>query len=349
MGETADVLPAKQARLDVKDIKIFNALFENGRYPYSAIAKKVKVSRELATYRVKRLLDNKVINGFVTLINSKALGYLKYDIYLRFQKMREEKEKEIIQKLKKEKSITWVATVGGNYDLALQVSVRSIDQFDKVLTRVLTVCEDYINTYTIMNVLHENTIPLNLFGEKVGFSKHRGKPDGSFKKELDESRGKLAEQVAKVDSKDRAILRILASDARASFINISARVDLTPNAVNYRIKRLIEQGVITGFMATPSFPLLGLEWDFVLLKFKNFTHENEKSFLYFLEQHPYICYSAKLVGNWNYAVSIASKGPMHLRNILMEMRDVFKDTLQEYETIRIFNQHKFVVILGDGA
>ena len=347
MGETAEVLPGQRFKLDVKDIRIFNALFENGRYPYSTIAKKVKISRELVTYRIKRLLNNKIINGFVTVINQKVLGYLKYDIYLRFQKMHEEKEQEIIQQLKQNKSIVWIATVGGNYDLALQISVKSIDKFDKILTQVLTICGDYINTYTIMNVLHENSIPMNLFGEKLEYSKYTGKPDGSFKKEIDKSKYPLSENAIKIDNKDRAILRILATDARASLMDISAKVDLSANAVNYRIKKLIEQGVITGFLATPSFPLLGLDWDFILLKFKNFTQENEKKFLYYLKQHPYICYSSKLVGNWNYQISIASKDPMHLRKILMELRDVFKDTLHEYETIRIFNQHKFVAIIGD--
>lgn len=347
MGETSDFISAQQFKLDIKDIRIFNALYENSRCTYSALAKKAKISRELAAYRVNRLLENKIINGFVTIINTKALGFLKYDIYLRFQKMHEEKENEIIGRLKKEKSITWIATVGGNYDLALQVSVKSIEQFDRVLTQVLTACGDCISNYVIMNVLRENSSPMNLLGEKIEPSAHRGKPDGSFRKELDISKSRIFEGSVKIDDKDKAILRILAGDARASFMDLSARVSLTPNAVSYRIKKLIEQGVIAGFIATPSFPLLGLEWDFILLKFKNFTNENEKSFLYFMEQHPHICYGAKLVGNWNYAVSIASKGPMHLRKILMELRDVFKDTLHEYETIRIFNQHKFIVTLGD--
>lgn len=343
MGETADLSPDKNVKLNKKDIKIVNALFENGRCPYSTIAKKANISRELTAYRIKRLLNNKVLNGFITIINPKALGYLKYDMYVRFQKMHEKKEKEIINKLKQEDSIILVATIGGNYDLALQISVKSIDHFDKILTKVLTIGGDYINTYVIMNVLHEKHIPMNLFGEKIAFSKHHGKSDGSFKKELIKSKKSKTDAFVELDSKDKKILKILATDARASLIDISAEVNLTANAVNYRIKKLIEQNVITGFMATPSFPLLGLEWDSVLLRFKNFTAENEKKFLYFIQQHPYICYSSKLVGNWNYQISIVSKGPLHLRQTLMELRDVFKDTLQEYETMRVFKQHKFAV------
>lgn len=343
LGETADILLDKNLKLDKKDTRIFNALFENGRYSYSTIAKKAKISRELAAYRVKRLLDKKVITGFVTLINTKALGYLKYDIYIRFQKMHEAKEKEIINTLKQENSIVTVATIGGNYDLALQISVKSIDHFDTILTKILTIGGDYISNYVIMNVLHENHIPMNLFGEKIDFSKYAGKPDGSFKKELGASKKNAEDNLVNIDSKDKKILKILATDARASLMDISAKVNLTANAVNYRIKKLIEKKIITGFMATPSFPLLGIEWDSILLKFKNFTKENENKFLYFIKHHPYVCYSTKLVGNWNYQISVASKGPMHLRNILMEFRDVFKDTLQEYETMRVFKQHKFAV------
>lgn len=345
VGETAKVLPGQRVKLDVKDIRILNALAENGRYPYSTIAKKAKISRELTAYRIKRILDKKVINGFITVINPSSLGYQKYDLYLRFQKMCESKEKEIIQELKQNKNITWLATVGGNYDLGIQIAVKSISKFDQALAQVRSICGDYLNNYVISHVMHESTSQLDLFGKKAENSRYTGKSDGSFKRELDMMKSQISEKIAKIDDKDREILKILATDARATMVDISKKADLSANAVNYRVKRLIEQGVITDFIAIPSYPLLDLEWNIILLKFKNFTPDNEKKFLYFVKQHPYICYYTKGVGNWNYHISLLSKDPMHLRKILMEMRNIFKDTLHEYESIRVFNQHKFAVVL----
>ena len=185
LGEMAELLPGQRANLDIKDIKILNTLSENGRYPVTTIAKKVNISRELATYRIKRLLSRKVINGFVTLFNARAWGYLKYDVFLRLKQMNDEKEKEIVQKLKQDPGIIWIATVGGNYDLGLQISVKSVEQFDKKLSEILGICGDHLSNHTILNVISEFTTPWNLSGEKAEINAHKGKPDGSFKKETE--------------------------------------------------------------------------------------------------------------------------------------------------------------------
>ncbi len=346
-GEMAEILPGQKEKLDIKDIKILNVLSENGRYPCSTIAKKVKLSREVTAYRLNRLLNKKVINGFMTLIDPRPLGFLKYDIYMRFQKISEDKEQEIIKNLKKIKNIGWVAAFGGNYDLSAGVSVKSIEKFDETLKEILGACGDHLSNYVILNILNEGTVPHNLFGEKANITKYIGKPDGSFKKELDEAKNKKIQGTVKIDDADRKILKMLTTDGRAGLTEISTKISLSPNAINYRIKKLIENGVITDFVAIPSYPLLGLEWNIVLIKFKNLTPENEKRFMYFVQEHPYIDYYAKLVGNWNYHISVLAKDQMHLRKMLMELRDIFKDTLQEYETLRVFNQYKFSISPGD--
>lgn len=346
-GEMAEILPGQKEKLDIKDIKILNVLSENGRYPCSTIAKKVKLSREVTAYRLNRLLDKKVINGFITIVNPNALGYIKYDVYMRFQKIGEQKEKEIIQKLKTIKNIAWIATFAGNYDLAVSMYVKSISGFDEIFRQVRDICGEYLNEYIIANILHEGASPHNLFGEKVVVSEHKGKPDGSFKKEIDCAKNQRKEEIVKIDDKDRQILRILTRDARTSLVDIATKIGLSPNTINYRVKKLIEGGVITDFTSIPSYPLLGLEWNIVLVKFKNFSSADEKKFLYFIEEHPYIDYYCKAVGKWDYQISILAKDQMHLRKILMDLRDVFKDTLQEYEALRVFNQYKFIVLLGD--
>lgn len=52
-----------------------------------------------------------------------------------------------------------------------------------------------------------------------------------------------------LDDIDRAILELLAKDARRPFREIADRVDLSPPAVSARVDRLREQGVLQGFTA----------------------------------------------------------------------------------------------------
>ena len=44
--------------LSTKDRRILKELFDNGRTPFSSIAKKVGLSKEVVNYRVKKLIDD---------------------------------------------------------------------------------------------------------------------------------------------------------------------------------------------------------------------------------------------------------------------------------------------------
>jgi DNA-binding Lrp family transcriptional regulator len=55
--------------------------------------------------------------------------------------------------------------------------------------------------------------------------------------------------LVKLDDLDRAIIRALIEDARATYAEIGAQVGLSAPAVKRRIDRLVAAGVITGFSA----------------------------------------------------------------------------------------------------
>ena len=56
-----------------------------------------------------------------------------------------------------------------------------------------------------------------------------------------------ARNMIAVDSLDRAILTVLRESARAPFVEIAKRVDVTERTVRTRMKRLEEEGVVRGY------------------------------------------------------------------------------------------------------
>ena len=56
-----------------------------------------------------------------------------------------------------------------------------------------------------------------------------------------------ARNMIAVDSLDRAILTVLRESARAPFVEIAKRVDVTERTVRTRMKRMEEEGVIRGY------------------------------------------------------------------------------------------------------
>ena len=62
-----------------------------------------------------------------------------------------------------------------------------------------------------------------------------------------------------LDEIDRALLRILQTDARISNADLARQVNLSPPAVHARMRRLQEQGVIRGYVAVLDREALGYE------------------------------------------------------------------------------------------
>ncbi|MCW4015559.1 MAG: Lrp/AsnC family transcriptional regulator [Candidatus Bathyarchaeota archaeon] len=63
------------SQLDSKDKKILNMLQENSRTSYLHIASKLGVSEATVRYRIKKLLDNRVISRFTVLLDPTKIGY----------------------------------------------------------------------------------------------------------------------------------------------------------------------------------------------------------------------------------------------------------------------------------
>ncbi|MDX2202883.1 MAG: Lrp/AsnC family transcriptional regulator [Hyphomicrobiaceae bacterium] len=63
---------------------------------------------------------------------------------------------------------------------------------------------------------------------------------------------------ARLDAKDLAILEALQADGRQPLSALGRRIGLSQPAISERVKRLEEQGIITGYAAKLSLPALGL-------------------------------------------------------------------------------------------
>ena len=61
----------------------------------------------------------------------------------------------------------------------------------------------------------------------------------------------------KLDDTDRAILRILQSDARTPFSEIARRIDMSSATVHDRVGRMEDEGVIEGYHASVDAKVLG--------------------------------------------------------------------------------------------
>lgn len=110
-----------------------------------------------------------------------------------------------------------------------------------------------------------------------------------------------------LDSKDKALLRLLQTDCTISLQDLAAAVDLTANPCWKRVKRLEDEGFITGRVALLSKEKLDLTLTaFVMIKTQCHNHEWYNNFVAQVMDMPEVISFFRTAGEYDYLLQIVA-------------------------------------------
>ena len=135
-----------------------------------------------------------------------------------------------------------------------------------------------------------------------------------------------------VDVKDRRILYELDYDSRQSFTQIGKKVGLHKNVVNYRIKRMIQNGIITDFYTVIDTFKLGYNSLRFYILFQNITPEIRKDIISYFVANKFTWWVGSFEGEYDLAVVVWVKE-------LHDFYSFWEKTLKKYH--RYFQQQMF--------
>jgi len=122
-----------------------------------------------------------------------------------------------------------------------------------------------------------------------------------------------------VDKFDVAILKVLQGDARASLLDISKRVGLSPTPCWNRIRKMEADGVIQGYTARIDPAAIGFtETVIVQVTLESHTEETLYDFGRTLEQIPEVLEAYLVSGDYDYYIRIAVKDTRDYERLLRE-------------------------------
>ena len=327
-------------RLNTKDRRILHEISKNGRFSISTIAKQVGLSRDIVSYRLNNMIKSKLVPGFTLFVNTNRLGLTKHVIYIKLQHLGKEEEKMLVDKFIQEEDIVWVASCSGNWDLGLLTLSKNLTHFNGIFNKIIGICGNNLKEYTIETEIEDKYLGLGFLIEGIKEDNERKKyVRDAFIKELSNP---APTNDLKIDSVDIKLLNLLMQNSRMSMADICTKLNLSAPAVENRIKKLINEGVIYGFMAQVSSQMLGLQWHWILLRTKNLTEEKERQLNAYLKKNNYVAWIVKTIGKWNFQLSVFAKDAIHFRDILSDLRKEFSDVIVDYDSIMIFNQYKYM-------
>ncbi len=146
----------------------------------------------------------------------------------------------------------------------------------------------------------------------------------------------------KLDIKDKKILSELCKNGRLPSTTIAKKVALSREVVEYRIKRLVKQGIIRKFTTVIDVERFGYRPYNVFLLMQNFNETNQKEIIAFLRSNSAIRWLSTCFGKYDLAIRINAKDRDQFNLIFNEITEKLGSNLKSYEVTMSTNKLKSV-------
>jgi len=314
----------KQIKLDLKDKKILTLLDENARYSNSQIAKKVGLSKPAVEYRIKRFHKNNLIFQYYTIINFTKLGYSQYKIYFKFQSTSINDEEKIINYWNKDNNSVWVGQIRGKWDLAVSILASSNFEFGKILNSFMNKFSRFILAKDILLTEYSPIYAREYLTQTPKTEFTYGIPT----------------QVYKLDETDKRILKALAENSRIAILELTEKLKLSRDIINYRIKKLTKDNIIIQYRGYLNLQNLNINHYKIIFRTKNFDQESEKKIKSYIQQHKKATQFLKLIGSYDLEIEFETQNEDELYEILTDIRKKFSDIIRDFDILRITKTYK---------
>lgn len=317
----------KMEKLDVLYRKILYHLDLNSRISYSELAKKLKQSKEVINYRIKKLIKQKKIVQFYTIINPHKFCFTAFKLYMNFQDINKETHDQMIDFLKKHKMVFWVASANGAFEMFLGIWARDYYDFNEnFLTLFLNKFSKYISE-------KETTITVHNYQNNRKWFYEKGK-----ERKITDTGGEP--ENIKLEKIDLNILKIIANNSRIGYLDIAKELNTTFQVVKYRIKKLEKLKVITHYKLGVDSKKYGREFVKTLLLLKNVTDKRRKELVsYTLSLEPTLNV-VHCIGPWDLEFEMEIPNLEEYHNVMNQIREKFLDIVKSYKTAIIIHEEK---------
>jgi DNA-binding Lrp family transcriptional regulator len=304
-------------KFDQKDRKILFYLLQDSRQSLKTIGKKVGISHELASYRIRRMRKKGIITNFIVNISVGKLGYNCINFYYKFNNINPEIKAKIINYFINNKYSTYVSSIEGIYDFQVEFFMGDPYEYESVLDEVKKKFHKYLiienseawirgEYYNYPFLIDQNINRLKPYHYRWG------------------------EKMVLIDDFDYKILLELSEDSRKPTRDIANNLNSTISIINYRIKKLIKHGVIGSYTINVDWSKIGYRWFHLRINLSDYN--KKKDILGYIRQNPNLIRILKGVINYvDIHCTFLLKNIEELRKISEDITLKFPNAITNYQ------------------
>lgn len=310
----------KMSRFELtkKDRDILFELSLNARATITMIAKKVKLSKQVVSYRLDLLEKNKVILGYYAITNIYLLGKTHYRVFVKYQNMSSEKEKEFMGYLTHNNNINWSSYFEGDMDAAFIIWANNIRKFEEIF-------DDINEKYGIYFQQKYFSIATKIEYLKYKFLNNT-KDTSSLIFGDDYSNLEL-------DTMDQNLIQELNLNGRATLVYLANKYNSSAKVIRERINKLQQKKIILGYNLKLNHNILGYTHRKVLLKLNDCSKEKIQQISTYLKNNKNVIYLVKPIGDQDYEFELMTESNEEFHQIITELRSKFAQDIKSYNTV----------------
>ncbi len=142
-----------------------------------------------------------------------------------------------------------------------------------------------------------------------------------------------------LDKKDVKILKIISDNARIPVTELAKQVELSKDAVSYRLSNLEANGAISKYISYISLPALGYTSFQVTLRLAGGKESLEKT-VEFLKKHPFCINAFTTLGAWDVLAEFAAQNEVEVAKIMNEIAEHLGNMLEAIDSKMPFYLYK---------
>ncbi|NQV09538.1 Lrp/AsnC family transcriptional regulator [Candidatus Woesearchaeota archaeon] len=154
--------PKEVYKLDEIENKILAMLCENSRAELVQIGKQLNLPSKTVAYRIKKLREINLIEGYTLTVDYSKLGFERYKVFIRSKSMDQEREKSFIEWARMHPYCLYYSKSIASSDVELELIVKNSIHLREIVAEIRKNFNDVIRAYEVMKIYQEfklNFIP----------------------------------------------------------------------------------------------------------------------------------------------------------------------------------------------
>ncbi len=289
--------------MDIRDSRILAELDTNPKIPVSQLARKMRISQQVADYRIKRLQQEGIITGFHTVINPLAIGFRLFRISIWFSKISSELRTVVLAHIQKQEGVAWAGFTNSHWDLIIDFYAKKSRDAESFIKRL-------IGTFKTINRYEINELR-SVIEKNYSYLSKRTKAISIEEKEF------------VIDELSHHILRHISTNCRISLVDIYKKTKISIPTIRERIKRMEKQEIIGGYRLFIDPRKLLRESYKIFFSLENQALNDIDAIRNFGLGHDAITYIAQYFGNYFIDFEIEVSNKEELQTIIIELRNKY--------------------------